>query len=269
MKKFVFLVLISIMFVSCSEYQKVLNKGSVSEQYKMAEQLYEDGEYNKAMVLFEKVIPSFKSKPQMQRIQFMIAKSNYETGNFDTAAYYFNRFINNYPKSSKIQEADFLVAQSYYKKSPKYTLDQKDTYKALTALQDFLDKYPKSEYEEIINKEYKELNHKLDKKYFEVAKQFYTIEDYKAAIAAFDNYLSDYLGSPYKEDALHYKFLAGYKLAENSVENKKEKRIKDAIKYYERFLKLFPESKYINEDDILSEKLQLQLKEINDLKKNS
>jgi outer membrane protein assembly factor BamD len=260
MKKFVFLVLISIAFVSCSEYQKVLNKGTVSEQYKLAERLYKDAKYNKALVLFEKVIPKFKAKPQMQRIQFMVAKSNFETENYDMAAYYFNRFINNYPKSSKIKEADFLVAQSYYKKSPKYSLDQKDTYKALTALQDFLDKYPNSEYEKTINDQYKELTHKIDKKYFEIAKQFYTIEDYKAAIAALDNYLSDYLGTPYKEDALYYKFLAGYKLAENSVEYKKEKRIKNALKYFDRFKKIFPDSKYLKETETLAEKLRLMLK---------
>ncbi len=260
MKKFVFLVLISIAFVSCSEYQKVLNKGSVSQQYKLAEQLYKDGKYGKALVLFEKVIPTFKAKPQMQRIQFMVAKSNFELGNYDMAAYYFNRFINNYPKSSKIKEADFLVAESYYKKSPKYSLDQKDTYKALTYLQNFLDKYPNSEYEDTINKQYKELTHKLDKKYFEIAKQFYTIEDYKAAIPALDTYLSDHLGTPYKEDALYYKFLAGYKLAENSVEYKKEKRIKNALKYFERFKKLYPNSEHLKETETLAEKLRLMLK---------
>jgi len=260
MKKFVFLVLISIAFVSCSEYQKVLNKGSVIQQYKMAEQLYTEGKYNKALVLFEKVIPSFKAKPQMQRIQFLVAKSNYEIGNYDTAAYYFNRFINNYPRSSKIKEADFLVAECYYKKSPKYSLDQKDTNIALTYLQNFLDKYPNSEYEDTINKQYKELTHKLDKKYFEIAKQYYTIEDYKAAIPALDTYLSDHLGTPYKEDALYYKFLAGYKLAENSVAYKKEKRIKNAIKYFERFKKLFPNSNHVKETEILAEKLQFMLK---------
>lgn len=260
MKKFVFLVLISIAFVSCSEYQKVLNKGTVSEQYKMAEQLYKDKKYAKALVLFEKVIPTFKAKPQMQRIQFMVAKSNYETGNYDLAAYYFNRFINNYPKSSKIKEADFLVAESYYKKSPKYSLDQKDTYKALTALQNFLDKYPKSEYDETINKQYKELTNKLAKKYFEIAKQLYTIEDYKAAIPALDTYISDYLGSPYKEEALYYKFLAGYKLAENSVEHKKVARINNALKYFERFKKLYPKSEYLSETETLAEKLRLMLK---------
>ena len=260
MKKFVFLVLISIAFVSCSEYQKVLNKGTVSQQYKLAEQLYKDGKYSKALVLFEKVIPKFKAKPQMQRIQFMVAKSNYEVGDYDLAAYYFNRFINNYPKSSKIQEADFLVAESYYKKSPKYTLDQKDTYTAMTYLQNFLDKYPSSTYEKTINEQYKELTHKLDKKYFEIAKQLYTIEDYKAAIPALDNYLTDYLGTPYKEDALYYKFLSGYKLAENSVEYKKNKRIKEAIKYYDRFKKLFPKSKYLPETENLVEKLRLMLK---------
>ena len=265
MKNLVFLILITFLFTSCSEYQKVLNKGEIADQYKMAEELYEDGKYSKAITLFEKVTPAFKGKPQMQRIQYMVANSNFETKSYELAAYYFNRFINNYPKSSKLEEANFLVSQSYYKSSPVFSLDQKDSQKALSSLQAFLDRYPDSKNAELVNSQYKELTIKLEKKAFEIAKQYYKTENYTAAITALDNFTTEYLGSKYKEDALFYKFKAGYDLSLKSVYYKKEKRLNDAIKYHKRFVKYYPESQYTEESDNMVKKINKELESFKSL----
>ena len=54
--------------------------------------MYEAKKYSKALDLFEKVTPSYRGKPQMERIQFMVAQSNFNEKNYDLAGYYFNRF---------------------------------------------------------------------------------------------------------------------------------------------------------------------------------
>jgi outer membrane protein assembly factor BamD len=262
MKNFIFLMVISIMFASCSEYQKVLNKGTIAEQYKMAENLYEIEKYSKALTLFEKVTPAFAGKPQMQRIQFMVANANFKTHNYELSSYYFNRFINNYPNSTKLEEANYLVAQSYYKTSPVYSLDQKDSQKALTSLQAFLDRYPESEHAALVNHQYLEITEKLEKKAFEIAKQYYTIGRYTAAIMAFDIFISEYLGTKYKEDALYYKFKAGHDLAIKSVFSKKEKRLKDALKYHRKFKKYYAESKYTNGSEKMAKKINKELEKL-------
>lgn len=259
MKKIVFLLVVIISLSACSEYNKVLNKGDIKSQYKMAEQMYEAGKYTKAMALFEKVAPTFRNKPQLQRIRYMSAKSDYALKHYDLASYRFNRFINNYPKSSKIEEVYYLAAQSQYKLSPNSSLDQKDTHKALTSLQDFLDKYPDSEYAKEVNNQYKELTLKLDKKAFDVAYLYYKTGKYKSAIVAFDNFISDYLGTKYKEDALYYKFKSAATLAKKSVIYKKEKRLKEAVKAHKRFVKYYPESKFRKDADNLVEKITEEL----------
>jgi outer membrane protein assembly factor BamD len=43
-------------------------------------------------------------------------------------------------------------------------------------------------------------------KVFENAKGYNTISDFKSALVALDNFIADYPGTPYKEDALYYKF---------------------------------------------------------------
>ena len=256
-KIYIFILLIAAGLMSCGEYQKVLNKGTVEDQYKMATELYELQKYSKAIQLFEKITPSYRGKPQMERIQYMISQAHYNTKQYSLAAYYFDKFVKGYPKSSKVEEAAYLSAQSYYLASPIFSLDQKDTGEAITALQNFIYKYPESEFIKDANKNIKELTFKLEKKSFEIAKQYYHTEDFISAIAAFDNLLEDYLGTSYREEALYLKFKSGYNLAVKSYILKKEERLKDAIKYHEKFKRNFPESKYLEE----TEKLVIKLKE--------
>jgi len=175
LEKILILLFVVISFSACSDYHKVLNKGKVEDQYKMATDLFEQGKYSRAIVLFEKVIPAYERKPQMQRIMYMVAESYYNSKDYDLAAYYFNRFIVNYPLSTKLQEAAYLVAHSYYLGSPKFSRDQRDTQKALDAFQNYIDTYPTSERIVDANKYYNELVFRLEKKSFEIAKQYYHV----------------------------------------------------------------------------------------------
>jgi outer membrane protein assembly factor BamD len=242
MKNLVFVLLLIFLTSSCSEYHKVLNKGKNAERYALAERLYNEEKYDKAIPLFEKVVGPYAGKPQMERIQYMIAKSSYEVEDYGLASYYFTKFINNYPKSSKLKEAAFLGAKSYYMSAPKYTVDQQDTYKALEAFQGYIDDYPNSELSAEANKFYKDLSYRLELKDFEIAKQYYHTAYYVSAITAFDTFNEEHLGSVLKEDALYYKFKSSYELGMNSALVKKTGRLKDAKTAYDKFQKIFPES---------------------------
>lgn len=268
MKKVTYLFVLLLLISSCGEYNKVLNRGTADEQYKMAVKLYETQKYSKALRLFEKITPKFSGKPQMERIQFMVANSNFNEKSYGLAGYYFSRFAKNYPKSSKREEADFLSALSYYKDSPRYSLESTNTDKAITSFQNFIDRYPNSTKMEEANKYYTDLRHKLEKKAFEIAKNYYTTADYdsrnyKAAITAFDNLLSDYLGTSFKEEALYYRLKAAHDFAIKSTQRRKAERIKSAIKAYERLKRNFPKSKFLEESNKMLATLQ---KEENQLK---
>ena len=117
-----------------------------------------------------------------------------------------------------------------------------------------------------INKNIKELTFKLEKKSFEIAKQYYHTADYIAAIVAFDNLLSDYLGTSFREEAMYYKFKSAYELGINSFIAKKEDRIKDALKSHERFKRNYPKSDYLNETEKLVNNLTEELNSLLALK---
>ncbi len=268
MKNLIYIAVIGVLFTSCGEYQKVLNKGTVEEQYAMATKQYEAKKYNKALGLFEKITDAYRGKPQLERIQYMIAQSNFNTKNYDNAGYYFNRFTLNYPKSSKKEEAAYLSAYSYMLASPVFSLDPTDTNKALNAFQGFIDAYPDSKRMPDANKYYKEIRYKLQKKAFEIAMVYYTTADYDparnytAAIQAFDNLLEDYLGSEFKEEALYYRLKASHDLALRSSVRRQSVRIKAAIKAYEKLKRNFPKTKYLVDSNKMLATLEEQQKQL-------
>ncbi len=247
MKRLVYIFFVGIILSSCGEYSKVLNKGKNAERYKLAEELYKKEDYKKAIPLFEKLVGPYAGKPQMERIQFMIADSYYQSGDYTLSSYYFTKFITNYSESTKVEEARYLSARSYYMSAPKYSLDQQDTYKALTAFQEFIDIYPGTELADEANKYYQELTTRLEKKDYEIARQYYHTENYVAAIMAFDTFNEEHLGSEFKEDALYFKFKSTYELGLNSTLGKKEERLSNAKLAYQKFQKSFPESKKMKE----------------------
>ncbi len=265
MKKLALVMLMTFLMGSCGEYQKVLNKGKNTEKYQMAVAMYEKKEYKKAIVLFEKIMGPYANKPQMERIQYMISDCYFQTENYTMASYYFSKFITNYPESTKAQEAAYLSAKSYYLAAPVYSRDQEDTYKALTAYQDFIDKFPNSELIEEANKDYAALNRKLQFKDFEVARLYYHTENYKAAIQAFETFNEDHLGSEFKEETFYYSFKSAYALGMNSVITKKEERLNDAIRSYKKFQKSFPESDKMKELNGLYAKLEEELMKTKEL----
>lgn len=254
-------LLTTIMFSSCSEYQKVLKEDDMKKKYDMAEKLYNDGDYKKAIKLYDQIVPNYIGKPQGERIIYFYADSYYQEKQYYQSAYQFERFAKSYPRSEKVEEASFLGAKSEYLTSPKYSLDQSDTKEAVDRLQVFINSYPDSEYLDEANTMVQELRGKLDKKSFEIAKQYNTISDYFASIKAFELFLKDNPGSDYREDALFYKYKAEYNLAKNSIYSKREERLNAAVETYNLLLKGYAEGEYRDEADDMMADIQTELKQ--------
>ena len=249
--------------VSCSDYQKLLNSDDVPEKYKQAEVFYNNGEYRKANRLLEQILPTYRGKPQAQRIIFFFADSYFQTRSYNLAAYQYESFVKSYPKSERVQEATFKAAKSYYHQSPSYSLDQEDTYKAIEKLQIFINLYPNSQYNPEANQMISELQEKLEKKDFEIAKQYFTIRDYRAAIKANDNFIANFPGTKFREEALYTKFLSFYEIAINSVFSKKEERLKELREQYNLILRYYPETLFLVDLDNKMKRVNSELEEFN------
>ena len=243
-KKIGLLLLVVTLFYSCNEYQKALKNEDVAAKFNIPTQLYDAGKYSKAIRLFEQIATSYRGKPQAEKLFYMFAQSYYKTKQYYLAGYQFESFVSGYPKSEKLEEAAYLGAKSFSMLSPTYSLDQTDTFKAIDKLQAFIDTYPNSEYLPEANSTVKVLREKIEKKVYENAKGYNTIADYKSALVAFDNFIADYPGTPFKENALFYKFDSAYQLAINSIPAKMVERLNVAKLAYANLNKFNAENQY-------------------------
>ena len=250
--------------VSCNEYQKVLKNEDIKAKYDLAEKYYDEGDFKRSNRLFEQIAPRYVGKPQGERVMFFFADTYFQTEQYYLAGYQFERFIKSYPNSDKIQEAIFREAQSYYELSPKYSLDQTDTDKALIKLQNFINTYPDSEFFAEANEMAQELTLKKQKKEYEIAKQFDKLGEFNfpilvSSIQAFNNFVTDNPGSIYREDAFFYRLKSEMTLANNSTLFRQEERYKEALKYYQALMKSYPDTKYKKEAAKYYEKIQEEL----------
>ena len=261
MNKFFSFLILTILLVSCSPYQKALKSDDVAVKSEVANAMYDKGKYDKAIRLYEQIAPVYKGKPNAERMFYLYSKSLYNTNQFYLAGYQFENFVATYPRSEKREVATFLAAECFYKLSPVYSLDQTDTQKALDKMQRFIDVYPESSYLATANKYVKELREKQEKKAFEIAKQYNSISDFKGALKAFDNFILDFPGTPYKEKALYYRLDSAYKLAINSIESKKQERLNYAKTTYANLIKFNAATEYKKEADKMLAEIEQELKQ--------
>ena len=153
-----------------------------------------------------------------------------------------------------------MEGKSYFMLSPAYSLDQDDTNTAIEKLQVFVNRYPNSEYVSEAIELIEQLQNKIEKKDFEVSKQYYTIRDYNSAIKSLDNFMADNPGTILREEALYYRWLSTYEIAINSIESKILERVTELERSLVNFLKYYPETIFIED---LSYKLNNAKKIIN------
>lgn len=235
-------ICIVILSTSCSEYQEVLRKDDMGKKFAMADSLYKMGKYRKGLKLMEQIVPVYRGKPQGEKLMFIYSNTYYNLEDFYLAGYQFERFTQAYPQSDSIEVAHFKSAKSFYQLSPRYSLDQKDTYKALEKLQEFINTYPNSDKRMEANALVADLNEKLETKEIKTAQQYLHVEDYKAAIAAFDNFITDNPGSKYRKDAFYGRLVAAYKLAINSIPSLVQERLIIAKGYYNSFMNYYKDT---------------------------
>jgi outer membrane protein assembly factor BamD len=261
MKKFLIIVLFAVGLSSCSEYQKALKSEDAAVKLEAATKQYESGKYSKAIRLFEQIAPSYRGKPNAEKMFYMFAQSYYKTKQYYLSGYQFESFAAGYPKSDKIEEASYLGAKSYSMLSPVFSLDQTDTDKAIEKLQSFIDTYPNSQYLAEANVAVKALREKLEKKAYLNAYGYNKISDYKSAIVALDNFIIDYPGTPFKEKALYYKLDSAYQLAINSITTKMEDRLTVAKTAYSNLIKFNANSEYKQKADEMLARIDKDLKQ--------
>ncbi|NLA24638.1 MAG: outer membrane protein assembly factor BamD [Bacteroidales bacterium] len=244
---YIVLLLTALMFMSCSEYQKLLKSDNSELKFERSKEYFAKGDHYRTLTLLDDLGSYFRGSAEAEEIHYMKAKSHFGNQEYSVAAYYFKTFSEVFPVSEKVEECDYMAAYCFYLLAPSASLDQSYTERGIQELQLFLDRYPNSTKQDSVNILVDKLNYRMQTKAYNNAKMFFDIGNYKAAIIALNNVLIDYPDTQYRENAMFYIVKSAFLLAQNSVESKKKQRFFDTVEHYRSFVDRFPNSKHVKE----------------------
>lgn len=256
--KNLFLMLAALVaLASChSQYTALLEGNDIPAKYAKAFELFEEGRYGRAAEMFESLTVLTSGLPQDDTVQFYWALSNYKFSDFQTAESNFEKFIDVYPSSPFTEQAKFLRLECLYRSTYRYELDQQPTYRALTAISQFLLENRQSEYAPRCREMMDDLKERLEMKAYKGAWLYYHMEDYLAAHYALKNVLKENADNRYREEILYYTALSSYKYALNSVPSKQRERYMTFVDDYFNIISEFPENVHRRELDGLYARAQ-------------
>lgn len=262
--RFVPVIIALIVLSSCSKgISKILKSPDPEYKLRVAEKYFVQKKYSKAQILFEDVMPYYKTRPEFQDIYYKYAYCAYNQADYLNAENLFKTFLEIFPNSAKAEEMAYMRAYSYYKQSPKPELDQTNTIKAMGMMQVFINTHPGSEKNKEATSIIETCRAKLETKDYKGAFLYYNMGQFRAAGVAFTTLINAYPESSRLDE---YKLMAiksYYRFAELSVEEKKVERYEQVIDECHQFVDRFPESKFRKEVESYIALSQTNIKNLN------
>jgi outer membrane protein assembly factor BamD len=230
-----------------SKFRKIEKNPDWRVKYEGAQYFYEKGDYYKASLLYEAILPIVRGLPEGENVQFHLAYCQFYDKLYFISAEYFKTFFETYGRSVHVEEARFMYANSLYMAVPEYNKDQTAGIDAMSAMQDFINRYPESKFSDQAIDAIVKSQEKLERKGFANARQYYKMERYKACIIAMENFEREFPDSDYKDEADFLIVSSQFKLAESSIYSKQEERYKEVIERYTELVDSSPNNPYLKE----------------------
>ena len=257
-KGIIILSSIALLMCSCaSEFNAVYKYGDQEAKYEYAKEFFACGKFQQAATLLEELVTMKKGTEEAQECLYMLGMAQYNNQDYQAASETFKKYGASYPRGIYAEPAAFYVGQSLFESSPEPRLDQSPTNGAINAYQQFMDLYPDSKlrnraqerlyvlYDKLIQKEY--LSAEL---YYNLGGYFGNINsndesNYNASIITAQNALKTYPYCSLREEFMLLIMKSKFQLAENSTQEKRLERYRDAEDECYGFINEFPESKNV------------------------
>lgn len=259
MKRIVFLMSVTLLMSGCaSEFNKVYKYGDNEAKYEYAKEAFACGRFMQAQNLLQELVTMKKGSDEAQECLYMLAMSQYCNQDYEAASETFKKYTTSYPRGLYIEPAYFYVGQSLYEGSPEPRLDQSPTNGSITAYQQFMDLFPDSPLRAKAQERLYELTDKLIQKEFLSAQLYYNLgnyfgninsneeSNYTSSIITAQNTLKNYPYCSLREDFMLLIMKSKFQLAENSTEEKRIDRYRDAEDECYGFINEFPDSKNVS-----------------------
>jgi outer membrane protein assembly factor BamD len=257
---------VALVVLACGQYRKIQKNPDWRVKFEAGQEYYEEKDYFRASELFETILPVVRGLPEGEEVEFKLGYCYYHQRLYLLASNQFQSFYETYGRSSFTEEAQFMYAYSLFVSSPDYNLDQQNSLEAMAAMQNFLNQYPASSFSARATEIIISTQVKVEKKYFENARQYLKLRMYKAAVIAFDNFALSFPDSHHLEEVAYLKVLAEYRLARQSIQNRQKERYATVVEFYKNLVDNYPESEYLKDAEKLYSESLDQLNKLNNNK---
>ena len=262
---------VALLMSSCkSEFNAVYKYGDADAKYEYAKEFFARGKFQNASVLLQELVTMKKGSEEAQECLYLLGMAQYNNQDYEAASETFKKYGSSYPRGIYAEPAAFYVGQALFESSPEPRLDQSPTNGAINAYQQFMDLFPDSKlraraqdrlyilYDKLIQKEY--LSAEL---YYNLGGYFGNINsndesNYNASIITAQNALKTYPYCSLREEFMLLIMKSKFQLAENSTQEKRLERYRDAEDECYGFINEFPDSKNV----ALAEKYIVKCKKV-------
>jgi len=160
------------------------------------------GRINEASKKFEAVDRQHPYSEYARKSLLMSAFTNYRQARYEEAITAAQRYVQLYPSTDDAAYAQYLIGLSYFRQIRDVTQDQRESRRAIEAMEAVVQRWPESEYVEDANTKIRFARDQLAGKEMQVGRYYLERREYLASIKRFRYVVENYSNTRHVEEAL-------------------------------------------------------------------
>ena len=189
--KLTYVLLIVLTVVTCATRQS-LTPLEADAEFERARSFFENKKYDQAIQGFERILFYHPSSEFVDDAQYWLGRTYLAQKQYDQAIIEFDYLIRNFPKSTQLEEAYFHRARAHLLGAPSYEKDLSDLKIAIRLFDEFLTRFPNSQYTDDARKEILSARDLLAKKELENGKLYEKLKETSAALLYYEHIMNNY-----------------------------------------------------------------------------
>jgi len=160
------------------------------------------GRVSEASKKFDAIDRQHPYSEYARKALIMSAFTHYRQGQYEEAISASERYVQLYPTSDDAAYAQYIIGLSYFRQIKDVTQDQRESQRAIEAMENLIQRWPESEYVEDARAKIRFARDQLAGKEMQVGRYYLERREYLAAIKRFRYVVENYSNTRHIEEAL-------------------------------------------------------------------
>jgi outer membrane protein assembly factor BamD len=153
---------------------------------------YQDGDYKRAVELFQRVKEEYPLSPFAIMSEIGIADAYFSGKQYPEANLAYSEFLNLHPTNENLSYVMYQIGMCHFNEITTIDRDQSEALKALKEFERLLVRFPDSKFSFMAEKMIRDCRKTLGEHEFYVGKFYFNIKEYRAALRRFEKIARDY-----------------------------------------------------------------------------